>query len=53
MQFQPFSYTLPDLGVKLNVNINLNELIKFRGMLLKSEFIEKYIFLDGIYHISY
>lgn len=37
----------------MNVNINLNELIKFRGMLLKSEFIEKYIFLEGIYHISY
>lgn len=37
---------MPDLGVKLKVNINLNELIKFRGMLLKSEFIEKYT-LDG------
>ncbi|KRG01396.1 uncharacterized protein LOC6573593 isoform X2 [Drosophila mojavensis] len=32
--FQPFSYAMPDLGVKLKVNINLNEMIKFRGMLL-------------------
>ncbi|ALC45883.1 CG31150, partial [Drosophila busckii] len=38
--FQPISYALPDLGVNLTMNINLKEIMKFRGMLLKSEFIE-------------
>ncbi|XP_068157824.1 vitellogenin-5 [Drosophila tropicalis] len=38
--FQLFSYDVPDLGIKLTINTNLNELVKYRGMLLKSEFIE-------------
>ncbi|XP_016952519.1 uncharacterized protein LOC108026214 [Drosophila biarmipes] len=37
---QLFNYSLPDLGVRLGMNTNLNELIKYRGMLLKSEFTE-------------
>ncbi|EDX12761.1 GD20322 [Drosophila simulans] len=37
---QLFSYPMPDLGVRLSMTTNLNELIKYRGMLLKSEFTE-------------
>ncbi|XP_052835811.1 uncharacterized protein LOC128252259 isoform X2 [Drosophila gunungcola] len=37
---QLFSYTMPDLGVRLGMSTNLHELIKYRGMLLKSEFTE-------------
>ncbi|EDV43546.1 uncharacterized protein Dana_GF16474 [Drosophila ananassae] len=37
---QQFKYSLPDLGVQLSVSTNLNELMKYRGMLLKSEFTE-------------
>lgn len=32
---------MTDLGVRLSMTTNLNELIKYRGMLLKSEFTEK------------
>ncbi|SPP84272.1 uncharacterized protein LOC117585887 [Drosophila guanche] len=38
--FQFLTYSMPDLGVQVAINTNLNELIKYRGMLLKSEFIE-------------
>ncbi|XP_030375006.1 uncharacterized protein LOC115624412 [Scaptodrosophila lebanonensis] len=38
--FQLFSHTIPDLGLTLSFNTNLNELVKYRGMLLKSEFTE-------------
>ncbi|KAH8271317.1 hypothetical protein KR018_006399, partial [Drosophila ironensis] len=37
---QLFSHSLPDLGVQVAISTNLNELIKYRGMLLKSEFTE-------------
>ncbi|XP_055851471.1 uncharacterized protein LOC129915809 [Episyrphus balteatus] len=38
--FQLFKYDSDDLGVSLAVNTNHNELIKYCGMLLKSEFME-------------
>ncbi|XP_037954576.1 uncharacterized protein LOC119684578 [Teleopsis dalmanni] len=38
--YQPFKYDTADLGISVTVNTNLNELNKYRGMLLKSEFME-------------
>ncbi|KAH8265516.1 hypothetical protein KR038_009680, partial [Drosophila bunnanda] len=37
---QLFNYSMPDFGVQMGIHTNLNELIKYRGMLLKSEFTE-------------
>lgn len=42
LKFQLFKFKAEDLGLTLIVNTNLNELNKYRGLLLKSEFIEKY-----------
>lgn len=38
--FQLFKYDTADLGISMAINTNLNELNKYRGMLLKSEFME-------------
>ncbi|KAI8129767.1 Vitellogenin-1 [Lucilia cuprina] len=37
---QLFKYDMEDLGMSIIINTNLNELNKYRGMLLKSEFME-------------
>ncbi|XP_061389205.1 uncharacterized protein LOC133324377 [Musca vetustissima] len=38
--FQLFKYDMEDLGMSIVINTNLNELNKYRGMLVKSEFME-------------
>ncbi|XP_036228844.2 vitellogenin-2 isoform X1 [Bactrocera oleae] len=38
--FQLFKYDTEDLGISMSIKTNLNELNKYRGMLLKSEFME-------------
>ncbi|KAL9889825.1 vitellogenin-like lipoprotein [Glossina fuscipes fuscipes] len=38
--FQLLKYEIKDLGMAMAINTNLNELNKYRGMLLKSEFME-------------
>lgn len=38
---QLFKYDMEDLGMSMIINTNLNELNKYRSMLLKSEFMEK------------